>query len=407
MTRSRPSEAMITATAGALSLAIAMGIGRFAFTPLLPMMLRDGVIDIHDGSVLATANYAGYLVGALVCMVLPAVFRRAGRPMPGSALLVRFALVMTGLLTLAMALPVAPVWPVLRGLSGVISAIGFVYTSGYCLARLTRMGQGRLAGIIFTGPGIGITLSGLGAFGLAGAGAAWTSGWLVFGSAALVLSVPVWLAIAPGQDKQAVTGGATMPDMPARGWSPVELLLTLAYGLAGFGYIITATFLPVIARDALPGSGLVDLFWPLFGIAVAAGALLTQGMPLHADRRLLLSGCYLMQSAGIGLTLFLPTVAGFVGGSILLGLPFTAITLFAMQEVRRLRPVEPTAFMGLMTASYGVGQIAGPVLVSAVLVHSPDASAGFSVSLMIATASLLAGAMMFLVLGAKPLLTDL
>jgi predicted MFS family arabinose efflux permease len=131
----------------------------------------------------------------------------------------------------------------------------------------------------------------------------------------------------------------------------------LAYGLAGFGYIITATFLPVIARQALPGSLWLDLFWPLFGIGVAVGALLTVRLPVHWDRRHLLMGCHAMQAIGVLLGMWWPTLAGLALGSLLLGLPFTAITLFAMQEARRLWPHNTSALIGLLTAAYGLGQI--------------------------------------------------
>ncbi|MBA2676378.1 YbfB/YjiJ family MFS transporter, partial [Ramlibacter sp.] len=53
------------ALAGLLSLAVAMGIGRFAFTPMLPLMIRDGQLDLAHGGWIAAANYAGYLAGAL------------------------------------------------------------------------------------------------------------------------------------------------------------------------------------------------------------------------------------------------------------------------------------------------------------------------------------------------------
>ena len=103
----------------------------------------------------------------------------------------------------------------------------------------------------------------------------------------------------------------------------------------------------------------------------------------------------------------MPTVAGFVAGSILLGLPFTAITLFGMQEVRRLRPNEPTAFMGLMTAAYGIGQIVGPPLVSAILARSASPDSGFAVSLELAAGSLFFGALVFLVMKFRFPLTDM
>jgi predicted MFS family arabinose efflux permease len=78
-----------------VSLALAMGIGRFAFTPLLPMMLRDGSINLQQGGALATMNYVGYLLGALLCLAIR----------PDHARISRVALAFTVVLTLAMALP--------------------------------------------------------------------------------------------------------------------------------------------------------------------------------------------------------------------------------------------------------------------------------------------------------------
>lgn len=405
---SKSAKALMVALAGALSLSIAMGIGRFAFTPLLPMMLHGGVIDLHGGSVLATANYLGYLAGAILCMMLPGLLRRYGRPMPDNARLVRFALVMTGLLTLAMAHHLAALWPVWRFASGVISAVAFVYTSNWCLARLVSLQHGHLSGVIYTGPGIGIALSGLGAFVMTGAGSGWSFGWLVFGVSALALTAAIWPIFAPAPPGSAPPSQVQEAARHARrSWSVEEMLLTFAYGLAGFGYIITATFLPVIARAALPGSGWVDLFWPLFGLAVAVGALLTRTISASVDRRALLGLCYVLQGVGVVSSLLVPTTAGFVVGSVLLGLPFTAITLFGMQEVRRLRPGEPTAFMGLMTAAYGIGQIAGPPLVSAILARSVSPDAGFALSLEVAAASLFFGALVFLVMKFRFPLTDM
>ncbi|MGV3549702.1 YbfB/YjiJ family MFS transporter [Rhizobium sp.] len=404
----RSSEALLVALAGALALAIAMGIGRFAFTPLLPMMLHDGTVDLHGGSTLATANYLGYLAGAILCMTLPAFSRRLGRAMPDNARLVRFALFMTAVLTLAMAWQIAALWPVWRFASGTISAVAFVYTSGWCLSRLVELKHAHLGGVIYTGPGIGIALSGFTAFGLTASGSTGAMGWAVFGVSAMVLTAVIWPVFAPGATApvRAASAQTATPHVRQR-VTLEEVLFTFAYGLAGLGYIVTATFLPVIARSALPGSGWVDLFWPLFGIAVAVGALLSRFVPMAADRRTLLVICYVLQGLGVLASLLVPTVAGFIAGSILLGLPFTTITLFAMQEVRRLRPAEPTGFMGLMTASYGIGQIAGPPLVSAILAHSPSSEAGFSLSLEIAAGSLFLGALVYAVMRVRFAITDM
>jgi predicted MFS family arabinose efflux permease len=240
-------------------------------------------------------------------------------------------------------------------------------------------------------------------------GAGWMAGWATFGVVALVLTAVIWPVFAPDQPAVALVAPASASGTAVglKGRFPEEAMLTFAYGIAGFGYIITATFLPVIARAALPGSIWVDLFWPLFGVAVAIGALVTRLIAPSVDRRTLLMIAFLMQGFGILSTLLVPTIGGFVAGSILLGLPFTTITLFGMQEVRRLRPQEPTAFMGLMTAAYGIGQIAGPPLVSAILARSATSDAGFAASLTVAASSLFLGALIFLFMRFRFPITDM
>ena len=389
------------AMAGLLALATAMGIGRFAFTPLLPMMLSDGVIDLPNASWLASANYFGYLVGALLCTFQPWIWKRLGmrQPLLATAWL-RGGLVATTVLTLGMALQLPALWPLLRFAAGVGSALVFVYTSGWCLAQLARLGAPALGGIMYAGPGAGIAISGLLASGMVALQWTAATGWLIFGVLAAVLTSIVWPTFTePGRRADAAASGAAI-DPPASGQGladrPQMLLLALAYGLAGFGYIITATFLPVIARQAMPGSDWIDFFWPLFGVGVVCGALLATRIPLNGDRRRLLAGAYAIQSLGIGASLVSPSLAGFTLGSLLLGLPFTAITFFAMQEVRRLRPAAAASYMGLLTAMYGIGQIAGPPLVAALLLRSPNLGAGFTLSLEIAAGALLAGALLYL-----------
>jgi MFS family permease len=389
-----PSIAVV-ATAGAVSLAVAMGVGRFAFTPLLPMMLRDGTIDIAQGSWLASANYLGYLAGALLCMVLP---RSWSVP-----LVIRSGLIVTVLLTLGMALPLPALWPPLRFLAGVVSAVVFVFTAGWCLARLARLGAPAMAGAIFTGPGLGITLSGLAATFMVAVHWSAATGWLVFALLAAVLSALVWSVFTDGEPTPApAPPTATSPAQPAPdpgAGGPAEMtVFTLAYGLAGFGYIITATFLPVIAREALPGSVWLDLFWPILGLAVIAGALLTTRVPSRLDARLVLAACYTTQGIGVALTLFVSSLAGFIVSSILVGMFITAISFFAMQEARRLRPHHAARFMGLLTALYGIGQIAGPPLTAALLARLPSRAEGFGWSLGIASGALAAGACLYVLM---------
>ncbi len=390
------------AMAGMVALAVAMGIGRFAFTPLLPMMLHDGVIDLPAASWLASANYLGYLLGAVWCTFQPTIrrqFPRLPAVLPSSML--RAGLAATCVLTLGMAwhFPDFPaVWPLWRFLAGVASAFVFVYTSGWCLATLARLGVPAMGGFIYVGPGAGIVLSGLFASVMVAWGWPSSSAWLVFGALAVVLTVLVW-RVFHGQVAGAVPAASTAAPSPVVAPLPAVpqqmALLTVAYGIAGFGYIITATFLPVIAREALPGSAWIELFWPLFGLGVMLGAVLATRVPSSGDMRRWLAACYVLQALGVLASVVSPSLPGFAFGSFMLGLPFTAITFFAMQEARRLKPVAPASAMGLLTAMYGLGQIVGPPLVALLIRHSATRGQGFTLSLEIAAGSLLAGAVLF------------
>ena len=313
-------------------------------------------------------------------------------------------LVATGLLTLGMTLPWPAAWPTLRFGAGVASAVVLIYATGWCMARLTRHGAAALGGAMFTGPGAGIVVSGL----FASVMVVWhwraTSAWLVLGVLAFALSALVWRVFHSRLDEpidrtttapQAVAAGAPAPAAASAGGIEIACL-ALAYGLAGFGYIVTATFLPVIARQALPGSHWLDIFWPIFGVGVIIGALFATRLRVSGDLRLLLAGAYVIQAIGIAASLWSPTLAGFAIGSLLVGLPATAIAFFALQEARLLMPRNSASGIGLLTALYGIGQIVGPPLVALLLSHSATPAAGFTASLEIAAGTLLVGAAIYL-----------
>ncbi|SMG13865.1 YbfB/YjiJ family MFS transporter [Paraburkholderia susongensis] len=425
-----PHAARRAALACMVTLAVVLGIGRFAFTPLLPLMLHGAAsgqphLDIQQGGWLASFNYAGYFAGAVTCAAL--------RTDP--ARMVRVGLVATVLLTLAMGVTGQFwVWAVVRFVAGAVSAWTFVFASQWGLRRLAELGAHAWSGVIYTGPGVGIVGTGLLVSVAGGYGA--QVGWIGFGVIGAVLAALVWPVFgdAPrvkaaklAAEKAAARAAAKTVGMTATAKATTAKAATanvasekaaaafqanvaqphpahahptpaahradafwliLLYGIPGFGYIITATFLPVIARHALPGSAWPDLFWPMFGAALIVGALAGARLPTHWDNRVLLAGCYVLQALGIALGIVWPTAGGFSLGSILIGLPFTAITLFAMREARRLRGDDAAGLMGYATAAYGIGQIAGPLVAAPIAAHTGS----FSPALWLAALALLAGA---------------
>lgn len=389
-------RARAVALACMIGLAVALGIGRFAFTPLLPLMLADGSIGLKAGSWLASANYAGYFVGAVSCAAM--------RVAP--ARMVRFGLAATVLLTAAMGIGhVLPVWLVVRFVAGVVSAWTFVFVSQWGLRRLAELHAPEWSGVIYAGPGVGIVLTGLIGSALAGHRAA--PGWLGFAALSAVLSIAIWRTFgsAPVPAAAGVTSAAPVlhaatdaAPHDARRHRADAAWLVVLYGMPGFGYIITATFLPVIARAALPaGSPWPDLFWPMFGAALIVGAIAAARLPGRWDNRLLLAAGCATQALGIAAGIVWPNAVGFSIGSALLGLPFTAITLFAMREARRLHGERAAGLMGYATASYGVGQILGPLVAAPLTARFGS----FSPALWVAAGALLVGAAGFAATAAR------
>jgi predicted MFS family arabinose efflux permease len=389
--RTEPHAARRIALACMVALAVTLGVGRFAFTPLLPLMLKEGMLDIQQGGWLASANYAGYCVGALTCA---AIRLEAAR-------VVRWGLAATALLVLAMGVTDGFwLWLAIRFVAGAASAWTFVFASQWGLRRLAELRASELGGMIYMGPGFSIAATGVFVCVAGGLGA--TAGWLGFGAVAALLTATVWRVFTPARGGTAQRAGDTRDagqTAPAAGptqsMQPTRLThrsdalwLIVLYAMPGFGYIITATFLPVIARAALPGSIWPDLFWPMFGLALMAGALAGTRLPLHWDNRMLMAICYVLQAAGIALSIVWPTIGGFSLGSALIGLPFTAITLFAMREARRLHGDAAAGLMGYATAAYGLGQILGPLVAAPIAARTGS----FTPALWLAAGVLLAGA---------------
>lgn len=348
-----PVPTWLVITAGLVGLAVALGIGRFAFTPLLPLMMRDGMLEATGGAEWAAANYAGYLVGALIAS------RFAGAP----ALGLRLGLLGVALTTLAMTwVGSALTGATLRAAAGVFSAWALVCGSSWCLAELARRGVVWLGAWIYTGIGIGI----------AGAGAlAWLGGhqpaqalWLEFGLVAVAGAAFVWVSLRgagspSGTDATPVGGPARRP-LQRR-----DLALLLCYASVGFGYIVPATFLPAMASQQVSDPRVFGLAWPLFGLAATVSvAVAARWMPDWPRRRLWALAQTLM-ACGTAVPLLSQSVPALALAAVLVGGTFMVATMAGLQSGREQCPENATPLLARMTVAFALGQIAGPLLVRA------------------------------------------
>jgi len=335
------------ALAGCAALALAQGIGRFAFTPLLPMMQDDAGLSLAQGGALAAANYLGYLVGALW----------ATRPAP-AALVIRASIAVVAAATLAMGFfNGMAVWALLRFVAGVASAWSLVYVSAWCLARLAESTP-YFNGLVFAGVGGGVMLAGLLCLALAHAGASSAQGWMLLGATATVIVALVWPVFG------GANGGGNKQKATRLAWTPQAVRLVLCYTAYGFAYVVPATFVPAMAKAIVPDPAVFGWAWPLFGATAAASTIVVARWQsrLGARRTWMISAFVL--AAGVAAPLFVPGLAGIVVAAILVGGTFVVITMAGLQVAREIAGAGAPPLMAAMTAGFGLGQVTGPLLVA-------------------------------------------
>jgi MFS family permease len=344
-----PSPATVAVTVGLLALASAMGIGRFSLTPILPLMQHDMGLTFAQGGWLATGNYLGYLAGALICVAFV--------PRPAQA--IRFGLVCVAAFTLAMALSDSlPLWFAFRFSAGLASAFVLVGVSAWAMPILARYNKERWSGGIFAGVGVGIALAGL--LGLVAGVHAWgsRSAWVALGVVAAVLAALLWKPLA----MEAVPL-ASAPQAPVR--TSCRVFVAVAcYGVFGYGYIIPATFLPALARGYIDDPVMFGWIWPLFGAAAAISTLVAARLGQRLAPRRLWTRAQWVLAAGVLAPVVSVNMTTLLIAAVCVGGTFMVITMAGIKELLRIGAAQAARGVGMMTAAFAVGQIAGPLTVS-------------------------------------------
>lgn len=365
---------VLLALGGLSATAVAVGIGRFVYTPILPLMVEDLGMTKSAAGLLASANFAGYLVGALAA-ALP------GLPGSRRRWLIA-ALIASALTTAAMAVPSSiAAFLLLRFVGGVASAFGLVFSSALVLDRLSALRRPRLAALHFAGVGTGVAIDAVLAAALSPRG--WRALWLAAGLVSMV-AVAVVAAAIPDR-----SGAAAAPS-PARGARAPLASLVVAYGLFGFGYIITATFLVAIVRGAPEVRAIEPVVWLVVGLTAAPSvAVWTMIESRFGINRAFALACAL-EAIGVAASGLWIDRLGILLAAALLGATFMGITALGLIWGRRLAQGDPRSILAMLTAAFGVGQIIAPALAGVVF----DATASFVLPSVIASAALLVAAIL-------------
>ena len=375
-----PSPARL-AIGGMLAMASAFGIGRFVYTPILPVMIADGALTPASAGIVAAANFLGYLLGALAGA--SAATQRHPR------LFFLGGLLAGGLSLAGMAAPPSiPVFSIMRFVGGFGSAFVIVCLSSMALEPLVRAGRIGLSAAPFAGVGFGIAFSSGLVSVLASAGVGWKAMWVANALVSTAMALLLFFLLpAPSLPAHAPApaGRGGLPRI-----SPALAALVVSYGLFGFGYVITATFLVAIVRETASLATLEPYAWAIVGLAGALSIPFWSWVARRTtDIFAYVAGC-LVEATGVALSVVSPTPATIIISGIFLGGTFMAITAIGLGIARRLTQMAPQRAQAIMTSAFGLGQIVGPALAG----HMRETSGSFlAPSLSAAAALVLAAAL--------------
>ncbi|MCB9942155.1 MAG: YbfB/YjiJ family MFS transporter [Geminicoccaceae bacterium] len=346
------------ALGGCLVMALAIGIGRFLLTPLLPAMMTELGLSPSDAGLVAAANYAGYLAGALIG-ASPLVDSRRSAVLWGS---VAGSAASTALMGLDGNLP----WlAAMRLIAGVLSALALVIASGIVVEKLAQAGRPGLAAMHFAGVGAGIAASAILVGVETARGAEWWQLWRDGGLVAAAFGVVAWFLLGryephvPGRQ----SGTSLRLDRPI-------LMLTLAYALFGYGYVITATFMVTIAREAELVHATQMTIWFIVGVTALPSVAFWTAMAKRIGVMPAYVRSTLTLAAGVMAGGLFQGLIGLAIAALLLGGTLMGITALGLVAVRQMQPDARTRAIAFVTAGFGLGQMTGPAVAGWMAEHS-------------------------------------
>lgn len=360
---------------GMLGMVVAMGIGRFVYTPILPLMQRDLGISNSLAGGLATLNYLGYLLGALLCSFAPQLLRN--RFVGAVALLTSIATTFGMGLTLSVFW-----WGTMRLAGGIASALLFIVISAEVAETLTRRNVGHWLGALYGGVGCGIAISGLVVPQFDRLGG-WSVAWLGSGLLAVVLAA---VGVFLGRQREH-TAPLAITQTGSDGILRSLWLLAGAYFFQGLGYITTATFIVAIIATTPGLEAIAPYSWVAVGIAAIPSTTIWPLLAKRIGNKIALLAAYGIQTVGILVSIKAESVFEVLFVAISFGGTMLGIVALTLAEGNRRLPSESRRVAAILTTCFGLGQMLGPLL-SGMLA---DIQQGFSLPLLLAAACVALG----------------
>lgn len=381
--RNKVNESTQTMIAGFVMLIIAMGIGRFSFTSILPLMQSQSHLTVTESGYLAGSNNLGYLAAAFGRGFITWGNRRPRH--------LRIHLILCIISTGFMGITSSFIgWLFLRFIAGLSSGLIYVLSSSLVMETLIANKREKWVGFFYGGVGTGIVLTGLATPILSHF--TWRGAWIGLFVVSFILVLTIWSSIHDTKFEPLLTNSASKHSLKLP--QSMFVWLLVAYGLEGLGYIVSATFLVAMVKQMPNISVFADFSWIVVGLAAIPSPLLWSWWASKASYVKPLITALILQALGVIMPICMPNIVGVVLGSILFGGTFMGISMLSLAAARMVRQSNSNYAIALMTGFFGIGQIIGPIGAGIIL----DVAHSYSLALTI-SALVLALAVIILILG--------
>ncbi|WP_419571679.1 YbfB/YjiJ family MFS transporter [Rheinheimera sp.] len=334
--------------AGFCSQLLCLGIARFAYTPLIPLMQPAGLNEWLAG-LLAALNYVGYFAGALLAVRLS--------QWQWKFYAYRCGLVLAVVTTLAMGLSDNPlIWGLSRFFAGLSAAASMLLASGLILHQLKQHGRPAELGLHFAGLGLGIALVAVAVELCSQLGLSWQAQWNSLAALSLLLVIPAWcwLPAPKHASSQAIaTQKPVIDPLLLRG-------LYLMYFCAGYGYVVTVTFIVSMAKQDAALSGGANWAFAVLGLAAAPATLVWDRIARRQGYLPSLRLALAINTFAIVLPALWAAPWSLMLSALLFGGSFIGCVSLMLTLAGRLYPDKPAQLMGKMTLCYGTAQVVAP-----------------------------------------------
>lgn len=369
---------------GMVCLFIVMAIGRFAYTPIMPFMQQTGHMDNQSAGLLATINYLGYLIGAIIPMWLVIVNKVTD---------LKIYLFINIISTLMMGLlDDFTVWTILRLISGITSGTVFVLASNVALEALRVAKKDGISGLLYSGVGLGIFTSSIFIFIYTSADT-WKMTWIVLSLFSLIMGSFVLFGMRenPITENEDSNSSNNTNNVVVKLKKKFIWGFSIAYFCEGAGYIITGTFLVAIVKSIPELADYAALSWMFVGLGAIPSTILWSMMANKLGHAKAIYLAFILQIIAVVLPVFSGSMMSLVISSLFFGATFLGLTTLFMSKAQTLmfESASKINLVASLTVIYSLGQMIAPAFSGVLIGESGNYNAALIFAAVILCISLL------------------